>query len=332
MFLCILSATVVFFLFLKQIDVAGYLQPLLALSLFLGSTSFFLCVSDAVFHEAILWGATMAIWAYYWFGRYLQTSRTIFLVLGAAFSFGSFFSRFTTGMGTLLCAFWVGLVLVKRRSYAHATIPVIAITLSAAMYLMENYQKFGGIWDPMPFRYHVQYDAKRLAHVNGTLFHPNEALSIAAFYFNPSHIRFIEDPPFLALTDPVETPSTPLDLTEPFAALPVAMPALFGLATAGLVFILRTRIYQWTRPLLFSALASGLSLLAIAGITYRYEHDWYPFLFLGAILGAAAISRIESKKLRWIAVTSFAVAAIWSVAANIGFVLQTAYTPGTFAW
>jgi hypothetical protein len=327
MWFAVVSLLGAFFAFSRHIAIPDALQPVLLLTLFCGSTVLFLCESDFVYHEAILWSSSFAIWGHYFFGRYLQGQKFLHLAAGALCGFAAFFTRFNTGTGVLICAVWITAILAWRRSFLHAAFLSAFLLAIVGIFVAINHAKFGTYLDSLPFRYHVQYDAARLKKTGETLFHPEYSPGIAANYFDPRHIRFVSYPPYLALSAANDAPSVPFDILEPYAAIPVAVPALLILAILGTAFALRKegKHYRWCVPLLGSALFPGLSLLVMIAITYRYEHEWYPFFFLGSMLGAASL------RSRW-AYAALAVAGLWSIAANIGFIVDLSQHPGLFAW
>lgn len=67
----------------------------------LGSTNLYLATSACVYLEAILWGATFALFCYYFLLRYLETGRTPPLALASGCAFLAVLSRPTSGAGSL---------------------------------------------------------------------------------------------------------------------------------------------------------------------------------------------------------------------------------------
>ena len=300
----------------------------------------YLCASDLIYHEAIMWGAALAIWANIWSGWYLKTGRFRFLLLAAVSGFGAFFTRNSTGLAALTCA---GLILVAlvvseldvswlkmftrwcgatqpRHRTSHAAFLLFYFAATSAVFLEINHAKFGAYFDPLPLRYALLFPPKRLEHIHGTHFHPEYLPVIAANYFDPTHIRLTSKFPYLGMTDVAYWHDT-FDLVEPYASLPAAMPGALFLAGAGIWFLLRQDgRFQWCVPILLAGLPTAAVLFSFAFISYRYEHDLFPVLFPAAMLGAVWVTQIRRPAVRRLTVVALVLAAGWSVWANVCFV------------
>jgi hypothetical protein len=344
------SLIAAFFSFRALLDSPILFEPLVLLILLGGTTAMFLCASDLIYHEAIMWGAALALWANIWSGWYLKTGRFRFLLLGALSGFGAFFARVPSGLAALTCAAlilvalivqelsarkvdvskldvfglkiftkWCGATQPRRRT-AHAAFLLFYFAATAIVFLEINHAKFGAYFEGMPIRYNLIYPPKRLDHIQGRLFHPEYLPVIAANYFDPAHIRLTPRFPYIGLTDVAYWHDT-FDLVEPYASFPAAMPAALFLAGAGIWFLFRpgSARFQWCAPMLLAGLPSAAVLLSFAFITYRYEHDLFPVLFPAAMLGAAWVTQIQKLRLRRLTVAALVLAAGWSVWANVCF-------------
>jgi hypothetical protein len=310
-------------------------NPFLLAAAILGSTLFFLCSHAIVYHEAIMTGAALALWAYYFFCRYLRQPRLAFLAVACMLSFLSFFARLTVGAGPLILASFLCMALLYRRfdwlnfpsppaAASHAAVIALFLAFTGATYLSVNHAKFGTWLNPAPYQYHVQYDAARLARIEGNINHISNVPFNLSAYFGPTRIQLGKSFPWFSLTsrgpDPGSTAK--IDLIERYSSIPAAMPALAALSILGIVFAVKSRAHRRALPVLIAAFTAACLILTNAYITYRYVHDYYPFLVIAAILGVGAIRSISSKRLRLTAWILIAVAGIWSIAANFAFTLR----------
>lgn len=354
-FACMVSLIGAFLVAARLMKIPRPYQPFLMIFLIGGSTAMFICASSLTYHEASAWGASLSIWAYLCLCKYLQTPRLGFLLLAGVLGFGAFFSRASSGAGVLVCALlfsaglligaWKGAPIQLRRlvnwfalphprlPILHAAVLALSVVLISGVFMMINMAKFGSYFEQVPIRYHVQYSPQRLARLNGTLMHPELLAFNAANYFDPRHIRLLHRFPYFGLIQDVEKSSHNLDFVEPYAAFPVAMPALVALSLAGTAamfygFGSKNRGYLL---ILGSALLAGLTLFIFAAISYRYQHDWYPYFFLGSLLGASFLARTPPGWARPTAIAGVIAGGVWSICATIGFIIDLQHS-ALFGW
>ena len=338
----------------KLIEIPRSLRPFLMLITIGGSTAMFVCASGLIYHEAIIWGASLAIWGYLCFGWYLKTVQFRYLALGALFGAGSFFSRLTSGAGVVLCAVLLAASLLIRawrrapvslrsamdwmniprpRSPAlHASFLLLYAVLVLAGFIRINYAKFETYLDQAPVRYNSQYIPARREKIHGTLVHPEFLVFNTANYFDPRHIAIKSKFPYLGLNTQIESSSLQLDQVEPYAAFPMAMPALFALSIVGVAALLRPSGQKARRYLLIlgPALLMGVGLLIYADISYRYQHDWYSFFFSGPS-SEQLWSTYACRASTIAALTGLGIAGVWSILASIGFIEDLRHS-GLFGW
>ena len=113
-----------------------------------------------------------------------------------------------------------------------------------------------------------------------------------------------------------------MDLIERYSSISDAMPALGILSILGILFAAKRGPSRTILALLAAAFAAGCLILSNAYISYRYLHDFYPFLVIAAVLGVGALSSISKKPLRLTVKVLIALAAVWSIAANFAFALK----------
>ncbi len=155
-----------------------------------------------------------------------------------------------------------------------------------------SYLKFGS-FEACPLRYHVQYDAARLARTDGKQFRWSDLPhNLDAYLLNPAFTLRRNFPYFFIDGQKHhEYPHAKLDLAEPTLAMPYAMPAMFLLAFGGGVYAFR-RMRSLRLPLLLLGLGvvpMATAMLAAVAISHRYTADFCPFLICVAAGGVAAI-------------------------------------------
>jgi hypothetical protein len=189
-----------------------------------------------------------------------------------------------------------------------------------------NHAKFGTWLNPAPYQYQVQYDAARLARIGGKIEHLGNIPFGLSAYFGPARIQFSKNFPWLGLTSQPPAPGSTarIDFIEGYSSIPAAMPGLAILSILGL-FSAAKGIPSGSRamlPMTAAAFLAGSVILTIAFITYRYVHDFYPFLIVSAILGVGAVRSISRTPLRLAVKALVVLAGLWSMAANFAFALK----------
>ncbi len=208
----------------------------------------------------------------------------------------------------------------------HAAFLAFCLVVTGATYLSVNHAKFGTWLNPAPLHYHVQYDAERLAKIGGKLEHLSNIPFCARVYFGPGQMELRKSFPWFAFT--LESPGpgsgAKLDVLEGHSSIPAAMPALAVLSLLGVFFTAKRGLQLRRRalPIVAAAFLAGCLLLTVGSVTYRYVHDFYPFLIVSAVLGAGAVQSISPKSIRLAISAMIAVAGIWSIAANFGLALR----------
>jgi hypothetical protein len=338
MLLWIASVMMAILAFMDALEVPS--NPFLLTVAMLGSTLFFLCSHGIVYNEAIVTGSALALWAYLFFCWYLRSPRLGFLAVACLLSFFSFFARLTVGAGPLMVASFLLVALLLRRlgwakplldwlqfpspadSGRHAAVLVLCLGITSAVYVAVNHAKFGTWLDPAPYKYHVQYDAARLARIEGKINHLSNIPFALNAYLNPHRIQSTKSFPWveMVVTGPGPGSAAKIDSIADYTSIPDGMPALAILSIFGVGFALSAK--RQVLPMEAAALAAGCLILPNAYIAYRYLHDFYPFLVMAAILGVGSIRSISPKPLRLALWTLIAAAGIWSIAANFAFALK----------
>jgi hypothetical protein len=332
MLLWIASVMAAIVAFMDQFEIRS--SPFLLTVAVLGSTLLFLCSHAIVYNEAIMTGAALALWAYLFFWRYLQRPRLLLLASACLFSFLSYFGRVTVGAGPLILAALLCAALIfpsfgqwlrlpsPASAPGHAALLAICLGITGATYVSVNHAKFGTWLDPSPFRYQVQFDATRLARIEGHLNHLGNVPFNLSAYFGPGRIRFTRSFPWagMVVTGPAAGSYAHIDLVSDYVSIPAAMPALAILSALGVIFAMKSR--PPAIPVLAAAFAAGSFILVIGSITYRYLHDYYPFLVVGSILGAGAVSSLSGTRMRAAVRLLIVAAGIWSIAINLAITLR----------
>lgn len=234
-----------------------------------GSTLFYLGCRTYIYHEANLCGATFALWSAYCSMRYLHEPGRRWWIGAAVCGLLSVHARPPSGLFALFLLGCIALYHlingVRTRGMQAAWLPIGVGALSLLAVLSFNglsYLKFG-TFDGSPLKYSVQFDAKRLAHIDGKNFHlvnlrhNLDAYVLSANFHTDPHFPFF----FFDPRHPRSYPEAKIDLAEPIVAMPFAMPALVAFAAVGSVWILvGVRRLRWPVILLWL----GVTPMALA--------------------------------------------------------------------
>jgi hypothetical protein len=292
----------------------------------LGSTLLFLGARAYVYHEAILCGATFALWSAYFTLRYADDPAKRWGIYAVIFGLlavharppAGLFSLFLIGCASLhqmVVAWKAGTRSAARR---HLTVGVLA-TIAMLSFNGMSYLKFG-TFDGSPLRYSVQYTPERVAKFEGKNFHLAnlrhniDTYVLAADFRIEKHFPFV----FFGSGHSPFYPEAKIDLAESTIAFPYAMAGLFSLALGGGIWALLWA-EQMRRPILL--LVIGVTPMALALFTaivtsHRYTGDFCPFLIATAALGAATLDA-ESRRWRAAFLAGASVVGALSIVASI---------------
>lgn len=291
-------------------------KPLIFLFLLMagiGATPVFIVSRCYVYHEAILWGAVFSLLFADRLLAYLARPRASTLLTAAVFAFMAFHSRATGGAGAVGAMGLLGVMLairMRRRSTdpadfspsmpgpvdrpgLHLLVVAFSLIVIIGVYLAVNYGRFG-TFDGVPVRYYRMYmtNPVRMKITGGRQFHVENFASSFASYFGGRGISFRSEFPWVYMVDRAQVIGSPaLDVVEPYASVPWAMPGLFLLALAGAWPVLAGSWPAAARlrlPALALLIGGGVVLFTV-GITQRYLHDFYPAIVL---LSAAGLVRL----------------------------------------
>lgn len=278
-----------------------------------GSTLFFLSSRAYIYHEAILCGAACGLWACYYTIRYAErkdTSSWIFaLILGtlavhARPPLGLFVLCFTGAVALMnaIGAFGRSAPASAPNAAAKNVRRHLVVGVCAALGILSfnglSYLKFHTI-EGCPLRYNVQYSAARLARIGGKQFHlSNVRFGLDAYVLHPS-LHFTKHFPFVetAGAAPNDYPKAKMDIAEPMAGIPWAMPALTLLAIAGVGAMPSLRADLRYLPIVvwLSAIPAAFAMFAAIAVSHRYTADFVPWLVTAGAFGIAAMERASPK-------------------------------------
>lgn len=314
----------------------------------LGSTLFFVASRAYVYHEAILCGAMFALWSGYCSLRYLAEPRRAWWLGAILCGLLSIHARPTSGLFALAtagcAAIFVGGYQLWNRAPAERGFASIVRTLRKSLLIGclatlailsfngVSYLKFRS-FEGAPLKYHVQYDANRLAVIRGKNFHvENLRHNFDAYVWRPDFVWRRTFPYFYIQRgdEPSHYRFTRRDLVEPTLAMPYAMPALFLLATVGGLFAL----IHWPvarGPLAIvagGAVPMTLALFTAVAISHRYTGDFCPALLLVGAFGLQALELL-TPRLQRLTYALLAVLALWSIFVTVA---ATLHYQGDVVW
>jgi hypothetical protein len=267
----------------------------------LGTALFFMASRAFVHHEGILCGAAFALVSGYCSLRYLAAPEKRWWMGALLAGLLSLHARVPTGLFALSLAAGSALAVLARgrfrggpndrKASLHTPIAIVvlggACLFSIAGVSHLRFQNFEG----SPIKYHIQFDAARLARVQGKTFHlANWRYNFDTFVWRPNlDVRPTFPYLYLGYTPLEGYPEARLDGIERTVALPYSMPGLVLFAGVGCL------------SALFRSRALRVPILVIAGatvpmagmmftfftITHRYTGDFCPPLILLAAIGLA---------------------------------------------
>jgi hypothetical protein len=329
---------------LRERPLWTFFRPVLIVAAAIGSPNFYLAAETKVYQESIAWGAAFSLAHFAGLGWYLTTRSTKWLAFCCITAFLAFHSRVSSGAGPLFALTLFALVLLLpfpplRRYLAMEGVPsprraVAAITATVlaagVLWTCLNYWKFGVWLTSQPIAMNREYTPERLAATKGELASLHNIPLTLFTYLNPAHIEISRDYPWIygvkipAAELRARFPAAHLDHAETLAALPAAAPELFFGAVAGAVLLLwkfGNRLAALRAPLLGSM--AGCGLLFVWGyVSYRYMHDMFPWLALGAAVALAWTAAAGRRTIRFAVAAAFAAGTVYAGWANGSLALQ----------
>ncbi len=274
-----------------------------------GSTLFFLSSRAYIYHEAILCGAALALWSVWAALRYLDDPRTRWWGWSLACGVLAVHARPSIGLFALtvlgLCAaaiVWrqwrIRKSGVLSRSWWRQGVLVAGLAVAGiASFNGVSYLKFRTI-EGCPLRLNVQYDAERLARIDGRQFHlSNLRFATFAYLLRPDatlspYFPYIR----LSEADKTKFPEAKIDLMDPMLGFPFAMPALVLASIVGLIVAVRVGgvAREPVGILWLAVLPMGASMFAAIAVSHRYTADFCPFFLVTAAFGIASLGQVAS--------------------------------------
>jgi hypothetical protein len=287
-----------------------------------GSTLYYLGSRAYVYHEAILCGIMFAVLACWMALRHFAAPRSRAWILALSFGILSVHARPPTGLFALtFLASMAAAVLVvqwsERASLAPRQLAIAAFCgLGVFSFNVLSYLKFK-TFEGCPLRYNVQYDAARLARIDGRQFHlVNIPIAIDSYLIR-ANFRIERSFPYLFIgsREPGRAwPETKIDYHDNTLGFPYAMPGLVALATLGGIAAFHR--LKRLRILILATWLAGipmtLAMFAAIAITHRYTADFCPFLIMAAALGVIGIEHASAgwRRLLQMIVSAGTVAAV----------------------
>ncbi len=264
----------------------------------LGSTLFYLGSTGNVYHEAILCGAMFTLWTGWCALRHFAAPERRWWIGALVCGTLAVHARPPVGFFALTLVGTLALAAARRdrRQGAGWRRPALIAVLAGAGVFSFNavsYAKFQ-TFEGCPLRYNVQYDAARLARIDGKQFHlANLPIAIDSYLVQQNY-HFEPTFPYFFLGSTVsrrEWLKTKIDYHDPTLGFPYAMPALFALATlGGLGAWFSLPALRWPLAATWAAgVPMSLAMFAAIAITHRYTADFCPLLMLAAAFGLAAV-------------------------------------------
>jgi hypothetical protein len=312
---------------------------LLISSVLLGSVLVFLAANPYVYSEDKAWSVALSLGGFFALLGMLERPSWGRTVMCAVLIVAANLTRLTDGYACVVGAVFVAIWFAMGRCGAEnrrwwrsmAVIALVSIAIGSAI----NWAKSGSFFG-LPVSEYTAFHVLHEASINGghyfsILYFPSTLYA----YFQPGGLRITRLFPFLTL------PGGPtgvignvmFDNRTRTASIPASMPLLFLSGCLGVVSVFRRgarNIAAILRIILIAAASGTAAVLFYGWIADRYLADFLPFFILAAAVGLIFLwMRLDaaSRRVRVMAVSVVAIAALFSAAANVG----SAITPSD-AW
>jgi hypothetical protein len=295
-----------------------------------GSVLVYLAANPYVYSEDKAWSVALSLGAFFALLGVLERPSGKRVALCAVLILAANLTRLTEGyacvIGAVLVACWLGLGR-KGEENRRWWIPIAGIAaVSVIVGSAINWAKSGSLFG-LPVSEYTAFHVLHESAINGghyfsVLYFPSALYA----YLQPGGIRLTSLFPFLTLPGgPTRVIGDVMfDSRTRTASVVASMPLLFILSCTGVVAVFRRRtasVAPMLRIILFSAASGTAAVLFYGWIADRFLADFLPFLILAAGVGLVFLWWVledRSRKSRLLALSVFAVLAIFSVAANIG--------------
>lgn len=291
-----------------------------------GSTILFLGSRAYVYHEAILWGVGFAVWSILYSLRLLREPAGRWWIGALLCGVLSVHARPPTGLAALGMLGVVALAgaLAHRGERRRCLAIAVLAALGVLSFNAISYAKFKTL-EGCPLRLNVQYNAARLARIDGKEFHVSNIPFATYTYFVAPNLLIERRFPwvFLNVSKPdAEFPGAKVDYADKTLALPYAMTGLCLLAAAGIGLAMRHRPVLRTVAVTWISVGPMIAAMLMAvALAHRYTADFCPFLVVAAAFGVVAFDAgVRRVKLAF--GTILVVATAWSIFLNAAITLH----------
>ena len=320
------------------------------------STLLFLGARAWVYHEALLWGAALALASFAALVRWLAepTRGWRGVAWAAGLAGAALLSRPSVGAGPVAALGLVGVRELVRLRNPEARSPqawarvaglLLGALLPLAAYAAINQAKFGSPYElPIEKQVLVSFDPARQAALeanDGSLFGLQFAPSVAWQAVRPDGVAARRVFPFVGF--PSERPSALGDVVfaerDWSSSVPASEPLLVVLGLIGVVaLVVPDRMapgaaVRVLRLPVVGAAAGGVGILVLGYMANRYLSDLIPLLVLTTTLGAAVVNGWavgRTRPARIAVLGGLAVLALWGAWVNtsLGHQYQREIAPG----
>jgi phage shock protein PspC (stress-responsive transcriptional regulator) len=276
-----------------------------------------------VYEEAILWGVTFTLVAFWGVLRLLERPRRLWAGVAVAAAALAVLSRPPVGIASLVAVGVAGVVVFRRN---RAAWPLSARLIAGACgglgaYLALNYMKFRTFINP-PYEHHEMFmqQPRRLASLlkYGTN-RPENIPTNLLQYLRPDTLHFRAEFPWLTFRMPNHAPvfevgTVHFDGFEFPVSITAIAPTLLVLAVIGSIVVARRRSVDLAIPI-GAGVVAIIATCSFFGSSLRYLGDFMPWLVVGGCAGLAA-TMMWKPSIAWVKpvlVAAAGVGIVWSV-------------------
>lgn len=258
----------------------------------LASPLLFLGAERTVYHETEMWGCALAVWTAAWVLRAIRRPECRHVVLAGSAAAACALTRISVGLGAVAV---VGVLVVVLWVRAERRLAMAGAALAGGgvvAHMALNYAKFSSLTG-VPFERQtltlVSPDRAAWFEENGGSFFGVQFIPTnLVHYLRPDTLVGERLLPFVRFGERArELFGADLETNSRAASLTATAPLLVVLAVAGVVLLVRRRVWDWL-AVSATLVLGAVPVLAIGFVAHRYLADLLPVLIVPAAIGAWA--------------------------------------------
>ena len=308
-----------------------YTESLMLINLGIGSSIFFLSSRTIIYHEAILWGVTLAFGSFYYALTYYKTHLFNHFTTALVLSTAALHSRPTTGILAFSLLFLIVLesclqLRLNKLSFKLDRVKLHLLALGVVSFstiFAVSYAKFES-FNISPFQYHIQYTPDRIARFNNQSFSLLNLEHNVDVYVTGTYFKLNSDFPYFHQLPAYKYKSYPnakIDSTETTISLPLCMSYFAALTMVCILslFFYNTHSIKLSCIALLAGIPMVLLLFTAIYISHRYTADFVPYLYILGCFGILYI--LKSNKYSKLIYTALTILTLSSIFITLSYTI-----------